>query len=125
MCDAQNLRIRKITRSPRLHSRLARRWNSNLLVLHPACFHFPAECPHACVPSRVQLFATLWTVARQAPLSMGFSRQEHWSGLPCPPPEDLPSPGIKPTSFTSPVFAGRFFTSGATWEAQNVPCCCC
>lgn len=47
MCDAQNLRIRRITRSPRLHSRLARRWNSYLLVLHPACFHFPVECPHA------------------------------------------------------------------------------
>ena len=46
--------------------------------------------------SRVQLFATLWTVACQAPLSMGFSRQEYWSGLPCPSPEDLPDPGIEP-----------------------------
>ena len=45
--------------------------------------------------SRVQLFATLWSVARQAPLSMGFSRQEYWSGLPCPPPGDLPDPKIK------------------------------
>ena len=42
--------------------------------------------------------ATLWTLAHQAPLSMGFSRQEYWSGLPCPPPEDLPDPGIKPWS---------------------------
>ena len=48
--------------------------------------------------SRVRLFATPWTVARQAPLSMGFSRQEYWSGLPCPPPGDLPNPGIKPAS---------------------------
>ena len=48
--------------------------------------------------SRVQLFATLWTVACQAPLSIGFSRHEHWSGLPCPPPGDLPDPGIKPVS---------------------------
>ena len=48
--------------------------------------------------SHVQGFATLWTVARQAPLSMGFSRQEYWSGLPCPPPEDLPNPGIEPES---------------------------
>ena len=48
--------------------------------------------------SRVQLFVTLWTVARQAPLSMGFSRQEYWSGLPCPPPGDLPDPGIQPRS---------------------------
>ena len=45
---------------------------------------------------RVHLSATPWTAARQAPLSMGFSRQEHWSGLPCPSPEDLPDPGIKP-----------------------------
>ena len=46
--------------------------------------------------SHIQLFATLWTVARQAPLSMGFSRQEYWTGLPCSPPGDLPDPGIKP-----------------------------
>ena len=48
--------------------------------------------------SRVQLFATLWTVAHQAPPSMGFSRQEYWSGLPFPSPGDLPNPGIKPRS---------------------------
>ena len=51
----------------------------------------------------VQLFATLWTVARQTPLSMGFSRQEYWSGLPCPPPGNLPGPGIKPVSSESPA----------------------
>ena len=48
--------------------------------------------------SRVQLFATPWTVAYYAPPSMGFSRQEYWSGLPFPSPEDLPDPGIEPTS---------------------------
>ena len=48
--------------------------------------------------SRVQLFATPWTVPPQAPLSMGFSRQEDWSGLPFPPPGDLPDPGMEPTS---------------------------
>ena len=48
--------------------------------------------------SHVQLFGTLWTVACQAPLSMGFSRQENWSGLPWPTPGDLPDPGIKPVS---------------------------
>ena len=48
--------------------------------------------------SRVQLFGTPWAAARQAPLSMGFSRQEYWSGLPCPPPGDLPNPGIEPRS---------------------------
>ena len=56
---------------------------------------------HVCVLScfsHVWLFANLWTVAHQAPLSMGFSRQEHWSGLSCPPPGDLPKPGIRPLS---------------------------
>ena len=53
--------------------------------------------------SRVQLFATLWTVARQAPLSMGFSRQEYWSGLPCSPSGDIPSPQAEPTSPVSPA----------------------
>ena len=48
--------------------------------------------------SRVRLSPTLWTVGRQAPLSVGFSRQEYWSGLPCPPPGDLPGPGIEPGS---------------------------
>ena len=56
--------------------------------------------------SCVQLLATLWTVAHQAPLSMGFSRQEYWSGLPCPPPGDLPDPGIEYTSLMSPALAG-------------------
>ena len=50
--------------------------------------------------SRVRLFATPWTVAHQASLSMGFSRQEHWSGLPFPSPGDLPDPGIEPRSPT-------------------------
>ena len=48
--------------------------------------------------SCVRLFATLWTAACQAPLSTAFSRQEHWSGLPCPPPGDLPNPGVEPRS---------------------------
>ena len=62
-----------------------------------------------CMLSRlscVRLFATLWTVARQSPLSMEFSRQHYWSGLPCPPPGDFPDPGIKPRS---PVLAGGFW----------------
>ena len=53
--------------------------------------------------SHVRLFVIPWTVARQAPLSMGFPRQEHWSGLPFPPPGDLPDPGIEPASPTSPA----------------------
>ena len=54
---------------------------------------------------------TSWTVAHQAPSSMGFSRQEYWGGLPCPPPEDLPDPGIEPPSLMSPALVGRFFTT--------------
>ena len=54
-------------------------------------------------------------VACQAPLSMGFSWQEYWSGLPCPPPRDLPDSGIKSTSLSSPALAGEFFTTSATW----------
>ena len=60
--------------------------------------------------SRVKLFTTPWTVARQASLSMGFSRQEYWSGLPCPPPEDLPNPGMELKSLSSPASSGGFFT---------------
>ena len=59
---------------------------------------------HAQLLSRVQLFATPQTVARQAPLSMGFSKQEHWSRLPSPPTGDLPDPGIEPASLMSPAW---------------------
>ena len=69
--------------------------------------------------SRVQLFVTLWTIAHQAPLSMGFPRQEYWSGLLFLSPGDLPDlPGIKPMSLTSPALAVGFFTTNATWEAH-------
>ena len=71
----------------------------------------------------VQLFATLWTVALQAPLSMGFSRQEYWSGLPFASPGDLPGLEIKPISLVSPVLAGWFFTTRATWEALYICVC--
>ena len=59
--------------------------------------------------SCVRLFATPWTVACQAPLPMEFSKQEYWSGLPFPTPEDLPNPGIKPVSLEPPSLAGGFF----------------
>ena len=58
-----------------------------------------------CVLSRVQLFATPWTVAHQAPLSMEFSRQEYWSGLPFPSLGNLPDPGIEHTSLAPPALA--------------------
>ena len=70
--------------------------------------------------SHVQLFAMLWTVAHQAPLSLGFSRQEYWNGLPCLPPGDLPNPGTDPVSLMSPALAGGFFTTSTTWEAHNI-----
>ena len=57
-------------------------------------------------------------IACQVPPSMGFFRQEYWSGLSCPPPEDLPYPGIELPSLLSPALAGRFFTTSITWEAQ-------
>ena len=60
---------------------------------------------------------TSWTVACQASLSVGFSRQEYWSGLQGPLPGDLPHPGIEPVSLMSLALAGGFFTTNATWEA--------
>ena len=63
---------------------------------------------------------TLWTITCQAALSIGFSRQEYWSGLPCPPPGDCPEPGIQPTPLMSPALAGAFFITGATWEVITV-----
>ena len=62
--------------------------------------------------------ATPWTLAHQAPLFMGFSRQEYWSGLPCPPPGDLSDPGMKPMSSVFPALAGGYFTTCASWKAH-------
>ena len=75
------------------------------------------------LPARVLwlwLFATAWTVALQAPLSVGFSRQEYWSGLPYPPPGDLPHPGIEPLSPSVSCTAGTSFTTSATWKESRV-----
>ena len=68
--------------------------------------------------SRVRLFETPWTVAHQAPLSMEFSRQEYWSGLPCPSPGDLPDLRIEPRSST--LQADSFLQCLTTWEGENV-----
>ena len=70
--------------------------------------------------SCVWLFVTPRTVAGQAPLSLGLSRQEYWSGLPCPSPGDLSDPGIKPASLMSPALAGRFFTISATGKLDQL-----
>ena len=79
-------------------------------VIH---LHVHAKSLQSC-----QLFVTLGTVARQAPPSMGLSRQEYRSGLPSPPPGDLPKPGIKPISLMSSTLVIRFLTTSVTWEAQ-------
>ena len=76
---------------------------------------------YACMLSHflsVQLFATPWTVAHQAPLSMAFSRQQYWSGLPFPPPGHLPDPGIKLRSTASPALAGGLFSTEPTGKPQ-------
>ena len=65
-------------------------------------------------------YVTLWTVAHQRPLSMEFSRQEYWSGLPLPSPGNLPNPGIEVPSLMSPPLAGGFFTTSAPWEAHKL-----
>ena len=70
-------------------------------------FHYKDVCMLSRF-SCVQLFSTLWTVARQAPLSVGFSRQKCWSGLPCPPPGDLPDAGIEPASLIGVSWMGKW-----------------
>ena len=67
--------------------------------------------------SHVRFFATLWTVACQPPLSVGFSRQESWSVLPCLPPGDFPDLGMEPVFSYGPALAGGFFITRPTWEA--------
>ena len=69
--------------------------------------------------SCVQLFVNPWTVGCQAPLSMEFSRQDDWSGLPFPTPGDLTDPGIKPRSSVPPAVAGRFFITAATGKPTS------
>ena len=72
-----------------------------------------------CSAAQSCLFPIKWTVARQGPLTMEFSRQEYWSGLPLPSPGDLPHPGMEPIPLKSPALAGGFFTTSATWEAHS------
>ena len=107
-----------------LHLYIWPRWGRNpglpLLDLAPASDSLCNHCMCVCVLnhfSRVWLCVTLGTVAHQAPLSIGFSRQEYWCGLPFPSPGDLPDPGIELGYLMSPVWKGRFFATSATWEA--------
>ena len=102
--------------------------NSMLLVYHLSLQNLGCQLqtnqahPMLSRFSHVWLFAPLWTIASQAPLSMGFSRQEYWSGLPFPPARHLPDPGIEPASPVSPALGGRFFTTSATWETLEAKC---
>ena len=79
-------------------------------------YFYVCVCMHVCAKSlqSVRLFATVWTVAHLAPLPVGFSRQEYWSGWPCPSRGDLPNPE---TELMSPALKGGFFTTSTTWEA--------
>ena len=78
---------------------------------------------HACMLScfsHIRLFGTLWTITCQPALSLELSKQEYWSGLPCPPSGILPDPGIRKFCLLSPALAGGLFTTSATWEAPNL-----
>ena len=91
----------------------------------PASLPFwPSSLPCRCAKllQCIWLIATLWTIAHQAPLPMGSSRQEYWSRLPYPPPGNLPDPGIEPVSHKSPALANSLFTASATWEAPSFSC---
>ena len=84
-------------------------------AIHAVCYYDPLDGSHQkdmCVRAQaVSDSVTPRTIAHQAPLSIGFSRQEYWGRLPCPPPGDLPNPGIKPMSPVSLALAGRFLTT--------------
>ena len=92
------------------------------LISNSSCLFTPCQplCVSCCtVPLYFSRYVSVpWTVTCQAPLSMGFSRQEYWSGLPFPSPGDLHHPGIKSTSLMPPLWQLVFFTTSTTWEAH-------
>ena len=93
---------------------------SNILAWRIPWTEEPGGLQSMCICAKsLQLCPTLilWTVPCQAVLSMGFSKQEYWSGLPCSPPGDLLNSGIEPTSLMSPALAGGSFTTNTSWEA--------
>ena len=104
-------------RNPGLHCRRILYW-----LRHqgsPSQHLYAVYAVLSCFP-HVWLGETLWTVARQAPLSTGLSRQEDWSGLLCPPPGDLPDPGVEPASLMPPALAVMFLITSVTWEALEL-----
>ena len=96
-------------------------WSIFRPCLEPNCLRVALSAHVLSRFSCVRLCATLWTVAHQPPLSIVFSRPEYWSGLPWPPPGDLPDPRIKSVSLMSPALAGGFLTTSTTWEAWGWP----
>ena len=109
-------RIHLCEGSPRPHPGLVWWFTRKTQVCVQVC---PIAQLYLTLLSCTWLFATPWTVAHQAPLSMGFSRQEYWVGLPFLPPGHLPNPDIKPASPTSPVWAGEFFTTEPPGKPQK------
>ena len=100
-----------------LKSRQHPLWLSRLSLTQYRC-KYPPDCVHVCQAAPVLPDSLITgTAAHQAPLCTGFCRQEHWSGLPSPPPGDLLDPGIEPVSLMSPALAGRFFITSIAWEA--------
>ena len=90
------------------------------LMKNSGCKKKKKKTNSGCVLNRfihARLFVMPWAIVRQVPLSLGFSSQEYWSGLPRTPPGDLPYPGIKSASLMSPALAGGFPTTNTTWEA--------
>ena len=83
------------------------------------CYRFTSHSVymHARSLQLCPTFSALWTIAHKVPLSLGFSRHEYWGGFPCPPPEDLPDPGMETTSPVSPALEGGVFTTSTAWEA--------
>ena len=95
--------------------------DGNSLTVFFSLYSMPTSVhAHAQLLSHIQLFETLGTAAYQTPLSMGFPRQGFWSGLPFPPPGDLPNPGIEPKSPATPALAGGFLTT----EPPEMPPVC-
>ena len=93
-------------------------WNIICTIRYDILKYLNSDSTFMLMFSSVWLFVTPWTVAHQAPLSMGFSRQEYWSGLPFPTPGDLSDQGIEPMSLVSLALAGRFFTTAPSGEPQ-------
>ena len=98
-------------------------WFANILLRIFAALFIKDVCVQSL--SCVRLFVTPWTVVRQAPLSIEFSRQEYWSGFSFPTPEGLPDPGIKPESPVVPALAGGFFTTVPPGEPSSRILACC